>query len=231
MKIKKLIAVLLSLVMVLALAACGNDDAKTDGGNEDTSTTTVPVGDTTAPPTVPNDSTEPVDSTEAPSIMFDYLPGSWTTALSYNGEDLGVPAFTGTLEIALVATFAKDGTYSLSVDEDAFSANIDSNKDALVAAMLQLLYDTYGGEAEAEKQVQDYMAMSCTEYAQAYVDALKDELTIDEEKGTWSAEGSNMYLDGEIIGANIKAEVMLWWGELIEEAFGVEELTFTRIAA
>ena len=215
---------LLALVMVLALAACGNDDAKTDGGDGDTSTTTAPVEDPTDPPA------DPADPTEPPSGMFDYLPGSWTTALSYNGEAIGVPAYTGTLELTLVATFAEDGTYSLSIDEDAFSANIESNKDALVAGMLQLLYDTYGGEDAAEKLVRESANMSCTEYAEAYVESLKDSLTIDEEKGNWSAEGSHMYLDGEVIGANVKAEVMLWWGSLIEESFGVEELTFTRIA-
>lgn len=235
MKIQKLIALFLALVMVLALAACGNDDAKKDGGEKDpTTSTTAPTdhADPTDPPADPTDPpADPTDPTEAPSVMFDYLPGSWTTTLSYNGEAIGVPAFTGALELILVATFAEDGTYTMTMDADNFNASVDNNKDALVAGMLQLLYDTYGGEAAAEELVQANMGMSCTEYAADYVESLKDELSMDEEKGTWHAEGSHMYLDGEIIGANVKADVMLWWGELIEESFSVEELTFTRVSA
>ena len=65
MKFQKLLALLLALVMVLALAACGNDDAKKDDGDKEPASTTAPTdpADPTDPeetePTVPSEPTEP----------------------------------------------------------------------------------------------------------------------------------------------------------------------------
>jgi hypothetical protein len=237
MKLQKLIALLLALVMVLALAACGNDDAKKDDGKDPTTSTTAPTdppADPTDPPADPTDPpadpTDPTDPPNAPSKMFDKLPGSWAATLSFNGEAMGVPAFTGTLDMKVITKFDADGTYTMTVDTEAFAACVEDNKDALIAGMLQLIYDTYGSEAEAEASIQASAGMSCTEYAAAYVESLKDELAMDEEQGSWTAEGSTLYLDGDPIGSNIRDDVMEWWGPAIEEAFAVEELTFNRIA-
>ena len=71
MKMKKLLALLLALVMVSALVACGNDDVKDDDDDDDddkgsTIVTTVPDGDPTDPPVV-----NPTD----PPIVLPTEPG------------------------------------------------------------------------------------------------------------------------------------------------------------
>lgn len=233
MKFQKLIALLLALVMVLALAACGNDDSKKDDGDKDPVTSTTAPTDPADPTDPPADPTDPpADPTDPPSGLEGLakdMVGIWTTTLSFDGEAMGVPAFTGTLDMTIAIAFMEDGTYSMAMDTDSFEACIDDNKDALVAGMIQLLYDTYGGEASAEAQVQDSLKMSCAEYAAAYVDTLKDTLSMDEEEGTWSVDGSVMLLDDEEVDVAIEGDEMTWTGEPVEMFFATEEQVFVRV--
>lgn len=78
---KKLFALLLALVMVLALAACGEDSPKTTKNNndkDDTKNTTVPSAPTTAPTT---------DGEDVPPAKPDYLiPLEAYIGMKFRGE-------------------------------------------------------------------------------------------------------------------------------------------------
>lgn len=239
MKIQKLIALLLALVMVLALAACGNDDAKkSDDDSDPTNSTTAPAGDPTDPedPEDPTDPVDPVDPTDDPDDLNgleQQIIGNWTATVSITGEKMQLPAFTGALEMTVNYTFREDHTGSASLDTDAFAASVESNRQDLADALVQLLYDQLGGQEAAEQTCQNNLGMSCAEYADTYVDTMKTSLTSSfqtGESGTWSITDSVLTMGETVVTVSINGDEMVWTGdENMEASLGTDTLTFNRV--
>ena len=230
---KKALALILALVMVLALAACGEDAAKKDDDNDDpTTSTTAPVADPTDPtdppvnkPTEPSD--PPVDKPTEPSLA-EQIVGDWTTVVKMTGSMINLPDFAGYLELKIDYTLRADGTGYAVMDKDAFDASVDANHQALVDAMVQLLYQQLGGKEAAESAVQAQFNQSCAEYAQVFPQSLKSTVSIPKVEGSWSVEGNELTMGESKVTVTLDGDTMTWTGETTLESLGINSLVFVR---
>lgn len=245
---KKLLALLLALVMVFALVACGNDDVKNDDDDDDkdpTTSTTAPVGDPTDPPIVtPTDPpivtpTDPEnqDPTQAPPVtdppvessLAEQIVGTWTTTVQMTGDMVQLPTFTGALEMKIDYIIRADGTGVAKMDKAAFDASVDNNYQALVDAMVQTLYQQLGGQEAAEAACQASFGMSCAEYAKVLPDTLKSTVNLPEAEGTWTLNGDQLTMSDSVVTVTINGDVMTWTGITALAAYGIETMVFQRV--
>ena len=112
---KRILALLLAVVMIFALAACGNDNAKGDDKDDKGG--------------------EKVDDRP----LSEKIVGKWTTTISMSGVKMQLPTFDGALEMKVEYTFNADGTGSAKLDVEAYEANVESNRKAIGEAFAQML--------------------------------------------------------------------------------------------
>ena len=99
---KELLALLLALVMIFALAACGAGDT----ANKD------------------DDDKKPTEKKG--------LEDSWTWTITMDGEAMGMEGFDGGFTVAVVIDFTKDGKFTMTLDEKVMEKSIEDFADAMV---------------------------------------------------------------------------------------------------
>lgn len=171
MKLKNLLPLLLALMMVFALVACGddarNDDGGDDGKKEPTSMSSNPTGPTddtggdVGPekplPTTGNDNptSPPVDGDsddvapdddkddEAPVVLTDGIVGKWECVMILDAEDMELEGFDGELVYALDFIFRADGTFTLAEDVETITESVKQFEADLVQYTVDLFYAKY----------------------------------------------------------------------------------------
>ena len=254
MKMKKLLALLLALIMVFALAACGNDDANMDdddddeGKKESTSATTAPAGDPTDPPIVTPTDPPIVTPTDPPIVTPTDPPETQPTAPSetrptgtpvspLEQQILGSWETTVSVDPASVGQADMVGTFEMNI---TFTFNADGtavmhiDKDAylqnIVDLIVENLYAQLGGEEVAEQAFQATMNMSCREYAQAAVDSMADSLDMEDVTQDWSLNGNSLTLGKQVMTVSIDGDELTMTGnEELEVKFGTDTLILNRI--
>jgi hypothetical protein len=208
MKMKKLLALLLALVMVFTLFACSNDSGKKDDDDDDKSSA----------------------ATEDTRPLSEKIVGNWTGVVSMTGEMMEMPAFTGKLEMKLNLTMNADGTASISVDKTAYAASIEKNRQGLADAFVQMWIEAFGGRDAAEATIQQNYSMSMEEYAQVCVDEAKSSVPDMNEDSKWTLTGDKLNLGEEEddITVSVEGNTMTWSGGSFAENMGADSITFTR---
>lgn len=160
---KKLFALLLTLAMVMSMAACGG------GGEGSDATTTAP---TTVPTTVPTTAPAPTDE--------ELLIGEWLYKADLGeimdltmAATLGDPTLTAGLPVYMDITFsfANDGksVMSVKVDQESFTAYMNAMADKMV----DFMYATYEAQGISRN---DLDAAILAETGMSLKDAMKAEM-------------------------------------------------------
>ena len=131
---KKLLALLLALVMIFALAACGESDKKDD--DKETQGTTL------APATT--------------------IVGSWKYDISMSGESMGYEGVKATIDLQVQQTFKEDGTVTMVVNEDKLLASMPAFEEALVNYMIENYYEGDESVRSAVEEMVAGMNMGAT---------------------------------------------------------------------
>lgn len=200
---KKFLALLLALVLVFALAACGEGaEVKDDGEGSTSEQTNAP--EQTEPEETEPEETEPEETEpeQTGSVTTGELEGQWNWVFSVDGEMMGVEGFDGSLDLVVLMSF-EDGDYSLSLDEDALMVSLDSFEQDLIDYMIELLYDSFTSqglsreEADAQMELAG-MGSSVADYVETAVAEmdLGSALTgsIESEEGEYIVEGDQLTL-------------------------------------
>lgn len=224
MKLKKLLALLLALIMVFALAACGDDVSNDDDDDDDddekesTSMSSDPTGTSDVPGDVggdekPQGSVPTIDNDNplgpvAPEVS---IVGKWSTAMKVDAETMGLEGLDASYFLYINLTFDQDGDYLMDVDEDATEKSMNTGvKDALVEYMVNELYAQFGGEAEAEAACQTENGMSCREYATKYAEEmipmLKGLLAELVFLGKYELKDGKLFMDDEEMTFSLEGE-------------------------
>lgn len=206
MKMKRILALLLAVVMIFALAACGNDDDK--GDDKD------------------GKGGEKVDDRP----LSEKIVGSWTTTISMSGVKMQLPTFDGAVEMKVEYTFNDDGTGSSKLDVEAYKASVESNRKAIGEAFAQMLINQVGSRDEAENAIKTQMNMTLAEYGDYAVDQLKTSMPDLSKDGEWSMEGDQLTMadDDGTITVSINGDTMTWTGDNLEDTFGSKTVEFKR---
>ena len=200
MKLKKVLALLLALVMVFALVACGKDSKSDDSKKEE----------------------------EKP--LSEQIVGTWTSTIKVSGVKLQLPTYDGTLELKVEYIFKADGNCSAKGDEAAYQANVEANRAALGEAIIQMLVNQMGSRDAAAAQVEAEMGKTLEEYGNWFVDELKSQMPDMSEEGTWKLEGNKLTMGETAYDISIKDNTMTWTGnEEMTETLGVESIVLTRV--
>lgn len=198
-KLTRIAALLVALVLVLSLCACGGSDAPTEPSTEPS----------TEPATEPSTTETP---TEPPVLTDDALVGTWRVDLDVTemlnmtmAQSLGMETVdTGvSFIIPMLFTFNADGTYTLNTDEADFTASFTNYMSGLIPAMAEMLYAQ--GEAEgmdAAAMDEGFLAqygMGVEDFLAATFSALSPEDVVGdmEETGEYAVEGNQLFLDGD----------------------------------
>lgn len=253
MSMKKLLALLLALIMVFALAACGDDvsnddDDDDDDDKESTSMSSDPTGtsgDDKLPGDVggvedPKDPPPAIDSDNpvgpvVPSV--DTVVGLWETAVETTGATMGVEGFNGAFTLVIDLTFDADGDYLMDVNEDKTVASMDAAFDkALADYVFDSLISMVGSEEEADALCQDQYGVSSREFAESSVAELKgmlQEMMVEMVTvGEYELEGGKLYMDDAEVAFTKEGETMkLSTSNLEMENVGAEELVFQLVSA
>ncbi len=186
MNMKKLLSLLLALMMVFALAACG----ESDGGKDD------------------DDEEE-----EGPVSII----GTWEGTMEFTGEDMGLEDLDIEYEVDFEITFDEDGTCCAVIDEKDM-------EEFSIELTIQMLYETLGGEDEAEAYMEEEYGMSCKEYAEDEIEGSFSEDDLEEECD-YTYEDGVLELDGEELECTIKGSKMTLEGD--SEFLGIEDDSIT----
>lgn len=206
---KKLSALLLALVMVFALAACGNGTpAETTAPTEPTTEpTTVATTEPTTEPTT-EATTEPTTEPTVDLKSLDYpmdpeqaepFFGTWETIISMDGTELGLEDFETPLDVVLTFTFDEDGILTTGLNSEKTQESLDTFKNDFSEYMTQALYAQFeeqGLDADAaEESMKAAYGMSIAEY----VTAIMDTFTVDamfgdlDEARRYKVEGDQLF--------------------------------------
>ena len=216
---KKLLALLLAVVMLFALAACGDSGAVKD--EDPPKTTTAPVEE-------------------------DTLEGEWVTTLAVTGEMMGADGLDTEVAITLMVRFDED-TYTMYVDQDALEDSIDAFVEDMTDFMIDMVYDglmeSGMSKEEADAMFEMSYGMTVEEYCvetveeldlQGELGSMNEEM---EEAGDYTVDGDTLtlisedeeveytfVLDGDKLTLSSEDEDFL---DTLEQ-FQLEEMVFTR---
>lgn len=206
MKMKRILALLLAVVMIFSLAACGNDNAKGDDKDDKGG--------------------EKVDDRP----LSEKIVGKWTTTIRMSGVKMQLPTFDGALEMKVEYTFNADGTGSAKLDVEAYEANVEANRKAIGEAFAQMLINQLGSRDAAENATKTQMNMTLAEYGDYAVDQLKTSMPDLNKDGEWSMEGDQLTMADEdgTITVSINGDTMTWTGDDLEENLGSKTVEFKR---
>lgn len=245
---KKIIALLLSVMLLLGLVACGNSGTETTAPSN-TAATTAP---TTEPATEPD-----AGATTEPQVTYTFdltaaepILGSWqydfemdcATMFGMAGADLKLP-------MSMIFTFGEDGTMSVAVDGEKLSANLENFNVQLAAALTDMMYQQFADQGmdkeAADAAMQEKYQMTVEEFseetARQSFTASSLEESLESSDSLYCVEGNQIYSYAE--GAESDAEINTFQVEgdtltLLDsnqaemyEALGMAfPLTLTRVA-
>lgn len=202
---KKIIALLLALVLVLSLAACGKDEPEVT-----TEPTTEPTTEATTEAT-----TEP----EAPDYSEAVL-GAWAWNFPMDESywaAYGMEGITGTVNIGM-KLLLEDGAATIVMDPDTMDATCEELKAVLTDYTINALYATYEAQgmdaAAAEAATQEAFGMSVEEYAADSMSAFTNEdlaeiyLGVDEDPVAYSLDGDKLTIDGVDFTITVEDDTM-----------------------
>lgn len=127
MKLKKMLALLLALVIVFALAACGEGS-----GNKD-------------------DDKGSSDSVKSPIV------GQWECKLYQDGADMGMDEFKGVMTYEMDYEFKADGTYTVKPNKDVILKSAAQFEEALVQYMVDLMYAQLTEDGSTKEEADQWM--------------------------------------------------------------------------
>lgn len=144
------------LLVALLLAACGANPEPTV---QTTVPTTLPATQptvqtqtqpTTPPPTEPATvpSTVPVKAEKYDETACAPLFGTWKTTITMDKELLNTSYFTKKVQFDLFYSFNQDGSFSVHVDEEAFTTAIEEFEGLMVEHMVERGYATFKADME-----------------------------------------------------------------------------------
>ena len=145
---KKLFAVLLAALLLLALAACAKEPEATDPIDGTSQTTDTPTD-----PTIPSEPDPVVPDVTYPNDKFDPdacapLLGTWKTPITLDGTLMNMPDFQGSVTFDLLFTFQNSGRYTISADQTAVTAAITEYENLLSEYMLDGFYAKFAAESK-----------------------------------------------------------------------------------
>lgn len=196
---KKLILIALSLVLVLAMTACGPSK---DAAETTAATTAATTTATTAPAT---DKTEP--SASEPNASFDPAQaapviGVWQFQYTIPAETFDLEGFETPLNVQMVYTLSEDATWSITIDWDKTEAEITEFSKALSTYTSDLMYKQFADQNLDKDQANEAMQQQYGKTVEEYVDELIAQslstealaASTPEESGTYYVEGNSLHL-------------------------------------
>ena len=209
---KKILALLLALVMILALAACGENK---DNGNGQTTTaktdptTTVSTTVTTAPPAEKS------------------IVGAWKYEISLSGEALGYIGLTATIDLEITETFNADGTFTFAVNEEKLLASMPAFEAFLIEYMIENYYE--GDESLREIITDTVAGMDMGAMMIESYNSVAGTYTVAGDKLTTVAQFEGEDLDAEVytfafVGNTIELYAANDLTEVSFEVYGIDKL-------
>ncbi len=235
---KKLIALLLALTMVLVLCACGNEGTPYVPPVSGSGNGTTPTGDATEPSEEVTEPTEPEAENELVGLwvgeynVIDMLGIDEETFVEETGMDSELAELLMPKELMMEVTleFTADGDYTCTMDmEKAMEKWAEKLSDELVVFFRQYLEESGVSEEDFEEEI----GMTVEEYVQ---ETMVENMPLDEEmaesfEGTYELEDDKLYLEGgsDYITVNIDGdELTLDSNEDLEDMEFITEIVFER---
>lgn len=149
---KKQLALILSAIFILMLAACGEEPAvPTTEATQPTTQATQPLTDPTEPP-----ATEPTEPKFQPDACRD-LFGQWTHAVVLDRELMALPEFQGSTQFSVVWSFLDDGTYTMTTDAQQMEEAIAGYETLLIDYMVDSRYRMFVAECNRMGKYEAYI--------------------------------------------------------------------------
>jgi len=183
-KMKKLLALLLALVMVFALAACGNDASNYDDDDDDDDDEKTSQTD------------DKKDDEEEEKTDADLIVGKWAVATNIGelmnagiAQSLGDESLSSDVEMLLMMTmeFGEDGefTFALEADQDSIDDYMADMKQNMLDYMYQMAEDQGTDKEAFEEAFETQYEMTLEEYVDSVLETVVDAMLV-------SFEGSNI---------------------------------------
>lgn len=228
---KKISALILTLVLLLSLAACGSGKpAETTGATTEATTepTTEATTEATTEPTTEattESTTVPTETIDVASLDYPYdaeqaapIVGSWVYTMEMTGADMGLEDFGTALSLPMVFTFGEDGILTASISEEEAQASIDAFFDAFETYLVDTMYAQFadqGMDAEAaDAAMQEQVGMTIAEYAATVLDSLSftDLFGSIEISAKYNVDGELLYtydgIDEEILAFQLEDDTL-----------------------
>ncbi len=192
---KKLLCLLLALVMVLSLAACGGSDDKEDPKDKDKKETVSGKDQNEQDEDATTEPTQPEDT------MAQELEGTWVLYVFMSQENTGLEGFETDAGLPIAFTFNADGTYVQVPYAPEIDAAIAELQKDLCDYMVELMYTTLESEGYTRSEIdtlfESTYGMSLRAYAEENVAGMDMESFADERgEGSYTLEEDKLYLSG-----------------------------------
>ncbi len=194
---KKLLALLLALAMILSFAACGSTESSNNDDDDEK--------------TEEKENEKEKEKEEKKSSIIGTWTGTFDIAEAYDktmSTSMGTQAGTiKEFKIPLTLKFIDDKNYAVSIDKAQFEKNVDGIMDAFFNAVIQVLEATFqqsvGMTLDAYLQAQnmtkdEYLQMNGLSKEQlkaSLLEGMQD--GFEEEKGTYEVKDENIYMKSQ----------------------------------
>lgn len=191
---KRLTALLLAALMTLSFAACAKEPAETTLPSESTAPTQ------TDPPPV----TEPEVTYPANFVPEECqeVSGTWYVTVTLDGKTLNMNDMEGRTSFQLIYSFTERGTYSIGMNQTAFSNAIAEYETLLSAYMMDSYYAKFAAECRLQgmgtTKTQEAWEESRKAEAQAQVDSYVAGLDLTSRFAGLPRSGTYYVADGRL---------------------------------
>ncbi len=206
---KKLTLIALSLVLVLAMTACGSS-------NDAAETTTAATTAATETEAANIDETESLSSSVESDGSFDAaqaapLIGSWDFTYEIPAETFGLEGFDSPLAVQMTYTLSEDATWTMALDAEKTQAELAEFTEAICSYTIDLMYKQFAEQnmdkEQANEAMQKQYGMTIEEYVN---DSVSKSITPEmlsvnapEQSGSYYVDGTTLHMQNGLYVENV----------------------------